>query len=86
VYVFHFSDGDNWSGGDTGRCVDLLKGTILPRVNLFGYGQVDSTYGSGQFVRELETVVAEEERLVTSCIENKDDIFKTIKDFLGKGM
>ena len=86
VYVFHFSDGDNWSGGDTGRCVDLLKGSILPRVNLFGYGQVDSTYGSGQFVRELETVVAEEEKLITSCIENKDDIFKTIKDFLGKGM
>jgi uncharacterized sporulation protein YeaH/YhbH (DUF444 family) len=85
VYVFHFSDGDNWSGGDTDRCVDLLKNSILPRVNLFGYGQVDSTYGSGQFVRELESTVAEEDKLVTSCIETKDDIFQTIKDFLGKG-
>jgi hypothetical protein len=33
-----------------------------------------------------KTVVAEEEKLITSCIENKDDILKTIKDFLGKGM
>ena len=24
VYVFHFSDGDNWSGGDTDRCVDAI--------------------------------------------------------------
>ena len=85
VYVFHFSDGDNWSGGDTDRCVELLKTNILPRVNLFGYGQVDSTYGSGQFVRELETAVSGEEKLITSCIEGKDDIFQTIKDFLGKG-
>ncbi len=54
-------------------------------MNLFGYGQVESTYGSGQFIRELESTVAEEDKLITSCIENKDDIFQTIKDFLGKG-
>jgi uncharacterized sporulation protein YeaH/YhbH (DUF444 family) len=85
VYVFHFSDGDNWSGGDTDRCVELLKNNLLPKVNLFGYGQVDSTYGSGQFIRELEQTVSEEEKMVTSRIENKDEIHKTIKDFLGKG-
>ena len=54
IYVFHFSDGDNWSGGDTDRCISLLKASLLPKVNLFGYGQVESTYGSGQFIRELE--------------------------------
>ena len=85
VYIFHFSDGDNWSGGDTDRCVELLKNHLLPMVNLFGYGQVDSTYGSGQFIRELESTVSGEEKMVTSRIENKDAIHKTIKDFLGKG-
>jgi uncharacterized sporulation protein YeaH/YhbH (DUF444 family) len=29
VYVFHFSDGDNWSGGDTDRCMELLKLKLL---------------------------------------------------------
>ena len=85
VYVFHFSDGDNWSGGDTDRCITLLKSNLLPKVNLFGYGQVESTYGSGQFIRELENNVSGEDKLVTSRIENKDDIYQSIKDFLGKG-
>ena len=30
VYVFHFSDGDNWSGGDTDRCINMLKSDLLP--------------------------------------------------------
>src|SRR6185312_820657 len=25
IYIFHFSDGDNWSGEDTRFCVDILK-------------------------------------------------------------
>jgi hypothetical protein len=85
VYCFHFSDGDNWSGGDTDRCISLLKADLLPKVNLFGYGQVESTYGSGQFIRELENNVQEIDNLVLSRIENKEDIYQSIKDFLGKG-
>src|SRR5690606_21149306 len=52
-YVFHFSDGDNWSADDTRLCCDILEGRILPRVNLFAYGQVESPYGSGQFIKDL---------------------------------
>ena len=85
IYVFHFSDGDNWSGGDTDRCINLLKTNLLPKVNLFGYGQVESTYGSGQFIREIENNITDEDNLVTSRIENKEDIYQSIKDFLGKG-
>src|SRR5258706_7610502 len=85
IYVFHFSDGDNWSGGDTDRCIDLLKTDLLPKVNLVGYGQVESTYGSGQFLRELENSVNEIDNLILSRIENKEDIYQSIKDFLGKG-
>jgi uncharacterized sporulation protein YeaH/YhbH (DUF444 family) len=85
IYVFHFSDGDNWSGGDTDRCIDLLKNELLPRVNLFGYGQVESAYGSGQFIRALENGITESENLVRSRIEGREEIYKSIKDFLGKG-
>lgn len=84
IYVFHFSDGDNWSGGDNDRCVQLLKTKLLPKVNLFGYGQVESTYGSGQFVRDLENNI-KTHNFVTSRIENKEAIYQSIKDFLGKG-
>ncbi len=85
VYPFHFSDGDNWSGEDTRLCVKLLKDFYLPRVNMFGYGQVESKYGSGQFLKDLEKAFPADERLVMSRIESRDKIIQSIKDFLGKG-
>lgn len=85
VYPFHFSDGDNWSGEDTRLCVKLLKEYFLPSVNMFGYGQVESKYGSGQFLKDLEKAFPEDDRLVISRIENRDKIIQSIKDFLGKG-
>ncbi len=85
IYPFHFSDGDNWSGEDTRLCVKLLKEYFLPRVNMFGYGQVESKYGSGQFMKDLEKSLPDEERLVVSRIESRDKIIQSIKDFLGKG-
>lgn len=85
IYPFHFSDGDNWSGEDTKLCIQLLKDYFLPNVNQFGYGQVESKYGSGQFLKDLEKAFPEDEGLVISRIENKDRIIGSIKDFLGKG-
>ena len=57
----------------------------MPKGNLFAYGQVESTYGSGQFIRELENNTLDTNKLVASRIENKDDVYQAIKDFLGKG-
>ncbi len=85
LYGFHFSDGDNWSGGDTDKCIAILEKELLPQVNLFCYGQVESAYGSGEFLRELEDNLHPAENLVTSKIESKDDIYDSIRDFLGKG-
>jgi uncharacterized sporulation protein YeaH/YhbH (DUF444 family) len=85
VYPFHFSDGDNWSGEDTRLCMKLLKDFYLPNVNMFGYGQVESKYGSGQFLKDLQKEFNDDERLVISKIENKERIIHSIKDFLGKG-
>lgn len=85
IYPFHFSDGDNWSMDDTLTCVELLKQKILPKVNMFGYGQVESPYGSGQFIKDLRELFSKEDKLVTSEIRDKDAIVTSIKEFLGKG-
>ena len=85
IYPFHFSDGDNWSGEDTRICVEILREFFLPRINMFGYGQVESKYGSGQFLKDLEKNFLNDERVVMSRIENKDRIIHSIKEFLGRG-
>jgi sporulation protein YhbH len=83
IYCFHFSDGDNW-GEDNEMCLSVLQEGLLPIANLFCYGQVESPYGSGEFLRELEHL-EEQDNLVLSEIPDKDAIFDSIKQFLGKG-
>ncbi len=85
IYPFHFSDGDNWSVDDTLLCVELLKDRILPASNMFCYGQVESPYGSGQFIKDLREHFGDEEALVTSEIRDRDAIIGSIREFLGKG-
>ena len=86
VYPFHFSDGDNWSVDDTEECLRLLREDIVPLVNMFGYGQVESPYGSGQFIKDLRQSIGEEENVVLSEIPNRDAIYDSIREFLGKGI
>jgi hypothetical protein len=84
VYLFQFSDGDNW-GEDNEGCLKLLRERLLPDCNLFCYGQVESPYGSGDYIRELRKLKGDFENIVLSEIENKDAIFDSIRDFLGTG-
>jgi hypothetical protein len=85
IYPFHFSDGDNWSVDDTMYCIQVLKEKILPHVNVFCYGQVESPYGSGQFIKDLGEHFPEGDSLLTSEIKDKEAIYDSIKVFLGKG-
>src|SRR5215210_7536087 len=85
IYPFHFSDGDNWGGGDTRECVELLRSQLLPKSNQFCYGQVRSLYGSGRFAHDLEEYLGKEDNLVIAEIADRDDVYDAIKDFLGKG-
>ena len=85
VYVFHFSDGDNWGGGDTQQCVKILSERLLPAVNLFCYGQVASPYGSGAFINDLAGPFKETENVVLAEIASKEEIYDSIRKFLGKG-
>ena len=70
---------------DTLLCVELLKDKLLPASNMFCYGQVESPYGSGQFIKDLREHFRDDERVVTSEIRDRDAIVGCIKDFLGKG-
>jgi hypothetical protein len=85
IYPFHFSDGDNWSADDTRACITLLKDELLLKVNQFAYGQVESPYGSGQFIKDLRESFANAPNVALSEIASKDSIYQSIKDFLGKG-
>ncbi|MEQ8210688.1 MAG: DUF444 family protein [Lacipirellulaceae bacterium] len=84
IYCFQFSDGDNW-GDDNRQAFKLLSDRLLPRVNLFCYGQVESPYGSGEFLDSLEKQYEGSETLVLSEIPDKEGIYESIKTFLGKG-
>jgi len=86
IYCFQFSDGDNW-GEDNEKSLQLLRESLLPHVNLFCYGQVESPYGSGEYIRSLQHGFGDEhEKLVTTEIENKEGIYDCLKCFLGKGV
>ena len=88
IYPFHFSDGDNWSVDDTTNCIKILNEGLVPQSNQFSYGQVESPYGSGQFIKDLRAhfPVSEDDcSVVVSEIKNKDAIVDSIKEFLGTG-
>ncbi|HEY1686156.1 MAG TPA: DUF444 family protein [Tepidisphaeraceae bacterium] len=85
IYLFHFSDGDNSSEADSRDCVKILKEQLLPICNLFGYCQVASAYGSGNFINVLHEHLRGHDKMLTSRVNSKDDIYDSIKTFFGKG-
>jgi len=85
VYLFHFSDGDNSSESDNRECCRLLKEHLLPKVNMFGYCQVASAYGSGNFINVLHEQFDEEKAVITTRVNGRDDIYDSIKAFFSPG-
>jgi uncharacterized sporulation protein YeaH/YhbH (DUF444 family) len=85
VYLFHFSDGDNSSESDSVECCRLLREDLLPNVNLFGYCQVASAYGSGNFINVVHEHLRNTENVITSRVNTKDDIYDSIKAFFAPG-
>lgn len=84
LYCFQFSDGDNW-GDDNKSCQAMLTERLLPQCNLFCYGQVESPYGSGDYMRSLKKIIDQYENMILSEIPNKDAIYESIRTFLGTG-
>ncbi|MBU0637674.1 MAG: DUF444 family protein [Planctomycetes bacterium] len=85
IYLFHFSDGDNSSEADSRECCQVLREHLLPTANQFGYCQVASAYGSGNFINALREHLDDAENMVTTRVNTKDDIYDSIKAFFAKG-
>ncbi len=92
AYVFHFSDGDNSSESDNRLCVQILREHLLPRINMFGYCQVTSPYGSGSFINVLRDAFEgspgegkRDERVVTSRVNDRDDIYESLQTLFEAG-
>ncbi|MFA0749625.1 MAG: hypothetical protein SLRJCFUN_000028 [Candidatus Fervidibacter sp.] len=84
IYAFHFSDGDNWEEDDE-DAFEVLAEKLLPQVNLFGYGQVYSHWGTGRFLYDLADEFEDEfDNLRLTDIRSKEDILDAIRDLLGK--
>lgn len=85
IYCFQFSDGDNW-GEDNKESLRMLDEKLLPVCNLFCYGQVESPYGSGDYIQSLKSKFGDNnEKLILSEIEDEEAIYSSIKTFLGTG-
>jgi len=84
VYTFHFTDGQNWKS-DNDECVTLLRDSLLPRVNMFGFGRVGMSNDLYNFLEVLIREFEECDNIVLSDIPTTDAIFSSIKEFFGKG-
>ncbi len=88
IYLFHFSDGDNSSEADNRLCVETLDERLLPKCNMFGYCQVHSAYGSGNFINVLHEKYPQDEEdqaLITSRVNSRDDIYDSLRTFFKAG-
>jgi len=85
IYLFHFSDGDNSSESDSRECCALMREHLLPVLNLFGYCQVASAYGSGNFINVVHEHLSGIDAVLTSRVNTKDDIYDSIKTFFSAG-
>ncbi len=85
IYLFHFSDGDNSSESDSRECCRLIKEQLVPGINMFGYCQVASAYGSGNFINSVHEHLGDDEAVITSRVNTKDDIYESIKTFFSPG-
>jgi hypothetical protein len=85
IYCFQFSDGDNSSEADSRECVNMLSDVLLDSMNLYGYCQVASAYGSGAFHKVLSDRLKETENVELTKVNSRDDILDSIKSFFRKG-
>lgn len=86
IYIFQFSDGDNWSGEDSKKCMEIIENKFLPIVNSFNYGEVYSQYGSGNFSKSINDYFGyDHEKIEVSFIKGREGILDSIRHFLRKG-
>jgi uncharacterized protein len=86
TYIMHYSDGDNWGEEDNQKAVSLVREKFLPNCNMFGYEQVASSSGSGEFYNTLEGYFPGQEKLMLHKTADRSEVINALKFFLGKGV
>jgi len=81
VYIFQYSDGDDWSKDSGQIACDIIK-RMLPDVNQVAYCQVKN---KGSFLDAVESNFAEENKVVWSVTDKRSRIYDTIKEFFVQG-
>lgn len=84
IYMFHFSDGENYSRQDNDKAIDILANDLLPHVNLFGFVEVGDR-ANGDFTGALEDELAGQEGVVIATLPAREEIVGTIQKLLGTG-
>jgi len=86
IYLFYFSDGDNWGSSDSQECCAMIRDHFLPVVNMVAYSQVKSQWGSGEFLDVFNGELGDEEKCVSTKLESKEDVLGAIKALFGQGL
>lgn len=88
VYVFHCSDGDNWSS-DNAKAIELAR-QLCTVSNLFGYGEISTSFAYDHSIPDGSTIWEEFEanikfeNFVMVTMNCKEDIWPAFKKLLEK--
>lgn len=86
IYLFHWTDGDGMDD-DVFKSAFFVRDVLAPKLNLFGYEQINRDNMDGKLIRRLDAVrLATTEMLLkirTNKIKRRTEIHKTLKKFFG---
>ena len=84
MYIFYFSDGENWDG-DNLKCIDYMS-QLQQLCNMIGIGEVKGHTGWANFLRFVDDAIdgnkLDEGRVTTSTINTHEDVLRALQDFL----
>ncbi len=87
IYAFHWSDGDGLES-DINETGVLLYTTLLDKLNLLGYEQIEKSVEGGKLFKRLDVMRRANpnfhHKIRTSRIKNRRHIYQSLKIFLGK--
>ena len=85
IFVFHFTDGDNFDDADTRKVLTLIGEKLAGKINQVSVVQVASAYGDGDFGDLVDDMVELNKdklsrKVVVSFVGDRDDIYKSLRE------